>query len=60
MDLTELPTPAPHYVTPAMASNSLKVKGIAWPISGDLTARASPGRERDLLAYIHLARQRST
>ena len=59
MDFTELPGPAPHYMTPAMASNALKVRGVAWPISGDHTARASPGRERDLLAYIHLVRQRS-
>lgn len=60
-DLSELPGPAPYYVTPAMANSVLKGRGCAWPISGDHSTRANEIRandSRDISVYIELARRR--
>ena len=63
-DLRDLPGPAPHYITVAMANSDVRSRRCAWPISGDHTTRARAARERinddeGLSAYIHLATRRN-
>ena len=56
IDLKDMPGPAPHYMTPAMANNRLKTKGIAYPISGDHTTKSKHRRSAIPISdYIALA-----
>lgn len=60
MNLKDMPTPAPHYVTLAMAQSDWKSTRKAWPISGDHTTRAAAKRAAIPLSdYIHLATRRN-
>lgn len=59
IDLQELPGPAPHYITIAMANSDYRSKRCAWPISGDHSARSQHYRNNiDISNYIHLATRR--
>lgn len=58
-NLAELPGPAPHYITPAMAVSHIVNRGIAWPISGDHTTRARKRAPRVITDYIELARRKN-
>ena len=56
IDLKDMPGPAPHYMTPAMANNRRRTKGIAYPISGDHTTRSKAARAAIPISdYIALA-----
>lgn len=59
-DLTELPSPAAHYMTTDMALASLRNRGIAWPVSGDHTTKVRlQGQSVPLIDYIDLARSKN-
>lgn len=60
IDLTDMPGPAPHYVTVHMATSDQKSGRCNWPISGDHSLRSKAARAAIPISdYIHLATQRN-
>ena len=56
IELRDMPSPAPHYVTVAMAQSDYKSGRCSWPISGDHSTRSKAARAAIPIAdYIHLA-----
>lgn len=61
VNLKELPGPAPHYVTIAMAQSDYKSGRCSWPVSGDHSTRSKQARAAIPISdYIYLATRRNT
>ena len=60
VDLRDMPGPAPHHVTVAMAQSDYKSGRCSWPISGDHSTRSRAARAAVSISdYIYLATQRN-
>ena len=60
IELRDMPSPAPHYVTVAMAQSDYKSGRCNWPVSGDHTTRARAARAAIPMSdYIYLAKRRN-
>ena len=60
IELRDMPSPAPHYVTVAMAQSDHKSGRCNWPISGDHTTRSKAARAAVPISdYIYLATRRN-